>query len=62
MCQRGTDALQMDHVQSSILPHEVFKGHSNLESFEVILDTGTQRDTLYKTKQVLFSNLRLKRF
>jgi hypothetical protein len=39
MCQCGTDAFQRGHAQSGSLPREVFKGHSKLESFEVILDT-----------------------
>ena len=42
MCQCGTDAFRLAHAQSGTLPHQAFKGPSKLESFEVILDTGTQ--------------------
>jgi hypothetical protein len=42
MCQCGTDAFRLSHAQSGTLPKETFLGHGKLETFEVILDTGTQ--------------------
>ena len=39
MCQCVTDAFQKGHAKSGTLPHDAFKGHSKLESFDVILDT-----------------------
>ena len=35
----NSDAFKKGHAQSGTLPPETFKGHGELESFEVILDT-----------------------
>ena len=35
----NSDAFKKGHAKSGTLPHEAFKGHSKLESFEVIMDT-----------------------
>ncbi|MCB0197038.1 MAG: antibiotic biosynthesis monooxygenase [Anaerolineae bacterium] len=38
----NSDAFKKGHAKSGTLPHDAFKGHSELESFEVILDTGLE--------------------
>ena len=35
----NSEAFQKGHAKSGTLPHDAFKGHSKLESFDVILDT-----------------------
>jgi hypothetical protein len=42
MCQCGTDAFRLAHTQSGTLLHVAFRGHSKLETFELILDTRTE--------------------
>ena len=34
-----SDAFKKGHAKSGTLPHDAFRGHAKLESFEVILDT-----------------------
>lgn len=35
----NSDAFKKGHAKSGTLPHQAFKGHAKLESFDVILDT-----------------------
>jgi heme-degrading monooxygenase HmoA len=39
----NSDAFQKGHARSGSLPREAFRGRSQLESFEVILDTSTEK-------------------
>jgi heme-degrading monooxygenase HmoA len=38
----NSEAFQKGHAKSSTLPREAFSGPSKLESFDVILDTGSR--------------------